>query len=417
MLDIDEPSETTECAVCSTDTPVDELVITVYDEKVCSDCYRTCERCDDIHSENDEMGVVDGDCLWCQSCMDNHANWCDGHEGHTTDSTSRLADRRERWCSDCLDNAHWCEDCDNYYADGCDEGHNDYEADDRVVHDYNYKPDPIFHGGGNGERLFLGIEIEVEAGRNLNGASEYAHRLEDMGIAYLKGDGSLNCGFEVVSHPISHTWWKHHMQQFFETMEVLRTSNEFPVKSWSTGTCGIHIHVSRAGFGKANGEGKGTHMHRFLNLIYSNQDLYEALAGRSSDRWASFHDIEKTESDYENGRWVERKPKRSFDEKINRSGRSERYSAVNTKNPHTFEIRIFRGSTNGSVIKAHLDLAHASVEYTRVMSVSQVRDGALSPSNFIAYVMENQILYPDLIARLAKVWQPSVRLTEQNVSI
>jgi hypothetical protein len=416
MTEVNEES-TVECAVCSTDTSVEDILTTVYNEKVCNDCYRTCERCDDIHSENDDMGVVDGDCLWCQSCMDNYANWCDGHEGHITDSTARLADRREHWCSDCLDNAQYCDECDNYYADGCDEGHND-EPDDRIVHDYNYKPDPIFHGGGNGERLFLGIEIEVEAGRNLEAASNYAHRLEDMNIAYLKGDGSLNCGFEVVSHPISHAYWKNNMQEFFDTMEVLRTSNEFPVKSWSTGTCGIHIHVSRAGFGKANGEGKGTHMHRFLNLIYSNQDLYEALAGRNSDRWASFHDIEKTPNVYdENGNWSEGKMQRSFDEKINRSGRSERYSAVNTKNPHTFEIRIFRGSTNGSVIKAHLDLAHASVEYTRVMTVSEVRDGSLSPSNFIAYVMENKILYPDLVSRLAKVWQPSVRLTEQNVSI
>ena len=101
---------------------------------------------------------------------------------------------------------------------------------------------------------------------------------------------------------------------------------------------------------------------------------------------------------------------RSFDEKINRSGRSERYSAVNTKNPYTFEIRIFRGSTNTALIKAHLDLAHASVEYTRVMSVPQVRDGALSPSNFIAYIKENEILYPELVSRLAKVWQPAFTL-------
>jgi len=408
MTEVNEES-TVECAVCSTDTSVEDILTTVYDEKVCTDCYRTCERCDDIHSENDDMQVVDGDSIWCQSCADSHGNWCDGHEGWTTDSTARLSDRREHWCSDCLDNAHYCDECDGYYADGCDEGHND-EPDERIVHDYNYKPDPIFHGGGTGERLFLGIEIEVEAGRNLEGASNYAHRLEDLNIAYLKGDGSLNCGFEVVSHPISHAYWKNNMQEFFDTMEVLRTSNEFPVKSWSTGTCGIHIHVSRAGFGDDKRYGAGAHMHRFLNLIYSNQDLYEALAGRSSDRWASFHDIEKTDSQYVDGDWVEGKMKRSFTDKINRSGRSERYSAVNTKNHHTLEIRIFRGSTNTALIKAHLDLAHASVEYTRVMSVSQVRDGALSPSNFIAYIKENEILYPELVSRLAKVWQPAFTL-------
>ena len=408
MTEVNEES-TVECAVCSTDTSVEDILTTVYDEKVCNDCYRTCERCDDIHSENDDMQVVDGDSLWCQSCTDSYANWCDGHEGHTTDSTSRLSDRREHWCCDCLDNAYWCDECDGYYADGCDEAHND-EPDERIVHDYNYKPDPIFHGGGNGERLYFGIEIEVEAGRNLEGASNYAHRLEDLNIAYLKGDGSLNCGFEVVSHPISHAYWKNNMQEFFDTMEVLRTSNEFPVKSWSTGTCGIHIHVSRAGFGDDKKYGAGAHMHRFLNLIYSNQDLYEALAGRSSDRWASFHDIEKTDHLYVDGSFVEGKMKRSFTEKINRSGHSERYSAVNTKNYHTLEIRIFRGSTNGALIKAHLDLAHASVEYTRVMSVSQVRDGALSPNNFIAYIKENEILYPELVSRLAKVWQPAFTL-------
>lgn len=408
MTEVNEES-TVKCAVCSTDTSVEDILTTVYDEKVCSDCYRTCERCDDIHSENDDMVVVDGDYIWCQSCLDNYANWCDGHEEYTTSSTTRLRDRHEQWCCDCLDNAHYCDECDEYYADGCDNGHND-EPDERIIHDYNYKPDPIFHGGGNGERLFFGIEIEVEAGRNLEGASNYAHRLEDLNIAYLKGDGSLNCGFEVVSHPISHAYWKNNMQEFFDTMEVLRTSNEFPVKSWSTGTCGIHIHVSRAGFGGDKGYGAGAHMHRFLNLIYSNQDLYEALAGRNSDRWASFHDIEKTDGEYVNGDWVEGKMKRSFEEKINRSGRSERYSAVNTKNYHTLEIRIFRGSTNTALIKAHLDLAHASVEYTRVMSVPQVRDGALSPSNFIAYIKENEILYPELVARLAKVWQPAFTL-------
>lgn len=417
MLDIDEPSDTFECSVCCTDTNVEDMVTTHYDDKVCSDCSQTCERCDRILSTNDDVNWIDEDVIWCQRCTENYANYCDSHEGWTTNHTVHVQDRGQNWCEGCSGDVTFCDDCDEYYEDGCDQGHGD--VDERIIHDYNYKPDPIFHGGGNGERVFLGIEVEVEAGRNLVDASNYAHRLEDMDIAYLKGDGSLNCGFEVVSHPISHAYWKNNMQEFFTTMEALRTSDTFPVKSWSTGSCGIHIHVSRAGFGKANGEGRGTHQHRFLNLIYSNQDLYEALAGRSSDRWASFHDIETIDNEYDEvvGRWVESKPKRSFKNKIHNAYRSERYSAVNTKNQHTLEVRIFRGSTNGALIKAHLDLVQASVEYTRTMSVSQVRDGALSPNNFIAYVMQNEYLYPELIARLAKVWQPALSASRQEVSI
>lgn len=394
------------CAVCSTDIDADDVLMTVNDDVVCNDCVRSCERCDDVYSTDDDMSVVNGDSVWCADCVSQRAYYCDSCEEYNSYGAVRLQDRREDWCEDCLSNTYWCEDCDGYYVDGCDEGHDD-EPDERIIHDYNYKPDALFHGT-KAERLYFGIEIEVEAYRNLSEASEYAYRLEQLGLAYLKSDGSLSNGFEVVSHPISHHYWKNEAQEFFDTMEGLRT--EHKVKSWDTTTCGIHIHVSRTGFGNAvTGEGSGPHMHRFLNLIYSNQELYEALAGRASSRWASFHDIDREVWNYDtDGNRRGTKSVRHIRNKITHGYASERYSAVNTKNAHTLEIRIFRGSVNSNVIKAHLDLAHASVEYTRVMSVSQVRDGALSPDNFIAYIKANEVLYPELVARLAKVWKPTL---------
>lgn len=391
------------CAVCITDIDADDVVMTVNDDVVCNDCLRVCERCSDVYSQDDDMSIVNGNDIWCADCVSQRAYYCDHCEEYNSYGSTRLQDRREDWCEDCLSNTYWCEDCDGYYVDGCDESHYE-EPDSRIVHDYNYRPDPIFHGE-KGERLFFGIEIEVEAGNNLNDASNYAYRLEDLDLAYLKSDGSLNCGFEVVSHPISHNHWKNMVPDFFNIMEGLRSDDDYKVKSWDTKTCGIHIHVSRAGFGEANGYGAGPHMHRFLNLIYSNQELYEALAGRSSSRWASFHDIDREVWDYDaDGNRRGTKNSRRIRNKITHGYGSERYSAVNTKNAHTLEMRIFRGSVNSNVIKAHLDLAHASVEYTRVMSVSQVRDGALSPDNFIAYIKDNATLYPELVARLAKVW-------------
>jgi hypothetical protein len=63
-------------------------------------------------------------------------------------------------------------------------------------------------------------------------------------------------------------------------------------------------------------------------------------------------------------------------------------------------MRIFRGSLNPRFIKSAIDLAHASVEYTRVMSVQQVRSDALSTLRFRQYIESKPDLYPALNARI-----------------
>jgi len=403
-----ENAESIECAVCSTDIDSDNAYAVSYgDDMVCSDCVRTCERCDDVGHENDNWFVVDGMQLWCESCTDRAANWCDSCEEYTTDSTYYIEDRGSYWCQACTENnTTYCEDCDQYFESGCDSCNNS-----RVIHDYSYRPDPIFHSTDKNERLFFGIEIEMEVGDRYSDASEYAYQLEGLDLAYLKQDGSLDYGFELVTHPMSHDYYKNEAHDLFRVIEGLRTN--YRVKSWDARTCGLHIHISRTGF---NG---GAHMHRFLNLIYSNAEFYSALAGRSSERWAKFTDAdvwEKTED--ENG-WPIRTrvtKGRSFKDKIENGRRSDRYSAVNTQNRETLEMRIFRGTVNSDTIKSQLDLAHASVEYTRVMSVQQVREGALTADSFMTYIESLPELYPHLNERMARIVTPSVRLARQNVS-
>jgi hypothetical protein len=155
-----------------------------------------------------------------------------------------------------------------------------------------------------------------------------------------------------------------------------------------------------------------------LNLVYSNQAFYEALAGRSSSRWAKFDDVMQSAWNGERDENGSRNYKtwRSFREKIQHGSRSDRYSAVNTQNPHTLEMRIFRGTTKVETIKSHIDLAHASVEYTRVMSVNQVKEGGLSTDSFMKYIEANTNLYPDLNERMARLIEPSVRSSGQKAS-
>ena len=413
---IDEVDESAhECAVCSTDIDVDDVIFTSYDSSiVCSDCCMICERCDEVGTTNDTFYEIDGRMMWCEPCTENRAYYCESCSEYNSFGTSYITDRGESWCEGCTQDAYYCDDCDEWNADGCDSC---AESSSRLIHDYNYRPDAIFHSTDKNERLFFGIEVEVEAGRNYELASEYAYRLEALDLAYLKSDGSLNHGFEIVTHPMSHDFFKNEAQELWDTLEQLRTNDPYKVKAWDTNTCGLHIHISRTGFSG------GAHTHRFLNLVYSNKEFYEKLAGRSSDQWAKFTDIIRQDykRDEEGNRLLDEHGRysltttRSFKNKLSTHFHTDRYSAVNTNNPATLEMRIFRGSVNGTTIKAQLDLAHASVEYTRTLNANDVINGALTADSFMWYIFEHEELYPQLVSRIDKLI-PSVRLAEQNVS-
>lgn len=412
------------CSVCTAEDDVDNLVTTEYDSLVCNDCVQICNRCDSVGTINDCFHEVDGTDIWCEDCTERRAHWCERCEGYNSDASYYISDRSEYWCMGCADHAaYWCEDCDEYNADGCDRCSDDMSSDGiRLIHDYSYRPDAIFHSTNKDERLFFGMEIEVEARDNLRDSAEYAHQLESMDLAYLKHDGSLNNGFEIVTHPMSHDFFKNEAQDFFAVMEGLRSQQGIRVKSWDTRTCGLHIHISRTGFSG------GSHMHRFLNLVYSNPEFYSTLAGRQSDQWAKFSDIFMRDYvRHEDGTIVRDewdcgivKTVRQFKHKLDSNRGSDRYSAVNTLNRETLEMRIFRGTVNGDTIKSQLDLAHASVEYTRNLTVQDVRNGALTYDNFMWYIFQHEELYPELVSRIDKLITPDLpsgRLADQIVSI
>ena len=402
------------CSVCEYETDEDNLCTTEDGSLACDDCVQICNRCDTIGTTEDSFQTVDSDYTWCESCTDRRAHWCEACESYNSRGTSYVSDEQAHWCEYCLNDAYYCEDCDEWNSSGCDS----CEMDDgvRIIHDYSYRPDAIFHSTDKNERLFFGLEIEVEAGYNRSESAMYAHQLESMDLAYLKHDGSLSNGFEIVTHPMSHDFFKNEAQDFWHVIEQLRSNPSYRVKSWDTRTCGLHIHISRTGF---NG---GSHMHRFLNLVYSNPEFYSMLAGRNSDQWAKFTDNFSREYARDaNGERIftpeggyEIISKRTFAHKLDSNRSSDRYSAVNTNNRETLEMRIFRGTVNGDTIKAQIDLAHASVEYTRNLTVQDVREGALSADLFMWYIFQHEDLYPELSARIDKLVVGSAR---QEVSI
>ena len=373
------------CIACDTTlNSDDDGTTTSSGDPVCESCMIMCIKCESVITVDDEYNDVEGE-LWCRTCTRDDATWCDVCDNYFTGYSYSADDSSDCMCERCFENnTSYCEECDNYYVNDCGYNH-ESEDDSRTIHDYSYRPDPIFHSSEEEQtRLYFGIEIETEVrGGDYSDrrvAAEYAQQLEHEGLAYLKSDGSLECGFEIVTHPLSHSYFMNDASTLWNTIGTLK--DRYSMMAWGTKTCGLHIHISRNGFSG------GSHQHRFLQLVYNNKDFYEVLAGRSSSHWAKFDDI----FDPETGT-------KSFKNKFNRHG-SDRYSAVNTNNRNTLEMRIFRGSLNTRFIKSCIDLAHASVEFTRVMSVPEVREHKLDCINLIQYIRERAELYPSLNQRL-----------------
>jgi hypothetical protein len=88
-------------------------------------------------------------------------------------------------------------------------------------------------------------------------SSEYI--MEMMGdFVYLKEDSSINTGgykgFEMVSHPATLEYYASN-KNLWITLDYLRKVHN--ARSWDAKSCGLHIHISRAGFKS------GSHTHRF----------------------------------------------------------------------------------------------------------------------------------------------------------
>ena len=336
-----------------------------------------CDPCEaKFWQENDNGEFFSCDCCESQTHYDN-SGWFDG----------------TRYCINCIENnVYNCGECDMQLWDGNDHdcSSDDDENDESLIHSYSYRPSPFFFGEG---KYHFGFELEVES--RGNGLYTGAQLAQDNlgGHAYLKEDGSLSDGFEIVTHP--HTLENYHNNFNWGVLQKLQSEG---YRSWNTRTCGLHVHVSRTAFGDGDPwdyRAKNTtrsqlilkrqsHELRFMKLIYDNQRQVERIAGRSNNSYATFQD---------KGNLV-RKVKDGYQE-------NGRYSAINTENEATIEIRVFKGSLRKERVLSALEFVHASVEYTRDIKVTS-KNHALSWLKFTGYVSANAEMYPNLVTIMSE---------------
>lgn len=277
------------------------------------------------------------------------------------------------------------------------------------VHNYSYRPNPVFRGEGP---LYLGLENEIDFPSYSNvdtyGVSRY---LVDTvgGLAYLKSDGSLNRGFELVTHPMELRWAMEHYP--WHMYEELRT--EFGVEALET--TGIHVHASRAGFSGSR------HLYMWLKFFHRNADPIRRISRRDDGQWSSFSsEVRGGAAMYAKARPGDRAPYNAWylpaeyrdgaEMNFRRWGYSEtdvpmpsRYSAVNVLNEHTVEVRTFAGSVDATEIQAALQLVGGSIEYTRTLdAASVIKKSGWKWESFTAW-LDGKPLYNSLNSEIERL--------------
>lgn len=258
---------------------------------------------------------------------------------------------------------------------------------DYTIHPYSFRPTPNFHGTDS-HGLFMGLELEVDT--DDGDMDEMARKANDaLGrVGYLKEDGSVN-GFEIVTHPMSFSWAMGHFP--WQLLPDLRNMGARAL----TG-CGLHIHVSRNGFGRNIGRvenqrrvGVESHQYRWAKFVYRSESAFTRLARRNPQEWGAFRPSMR-----EYARHHIKGDRRSM----------ERYSAINMLPEQTFEIRFFRSTLRPERLKAAMQLISGSIEYTRDLDAAQiVRDRRTwTFDGFLSWLNQSPETYGEAITEISR---------------
>ena len=285
-----------------------------------------CQGCNDsfpvskIEIYINEQGVKDN---YCQRCFNRrYIRCCDCHwaiwssSAHTFDGKS--------YCGACYDEVS-------------------------LIREGSYDPPKFQFSRLSWEKtVYMGIELEViyngegDLERAAKRFKDYLTGLNSNAI-YLKYDGSLDNGFEIVTHPTTLQAMRN--IKFYKMLSWLDKNN---FSSYDGGTCGMHIHIGIEGIGKKN----IPKMRLFFKICSSHLDKISNRKGKnlsycryeSDSTKEEIYDMERQEGRY----WA-----------LN----------LNTDKP-TIEVRIFRGTLNYKRFLSNLTVTDAIANFCQERSIA-----------------------------------------------
>ncbi len=354
------------------------------EQRICSMC--GCALDDDEHTEIDDELICDG-------CAEEHTVQCD-HCGETIWRNDAITDEHTALCPCCFDEHYRrCEDCgrllhdddilwsgDYPYCSSC------YDRIETEIEEYGYKPNPIFYGEGN---RYFGVELEIDGAGKYDESAARIKKQTNVRCEhiYCKSDGSLDDGFEIVTHPMTLNY--HMTCMYWE--DVLQEAVRMGYRSHMTNTCGLHIHVNRDAFGETHDEQEKVieRILFFTELHWNELFTFSRRSPHSMNRWAARYGIEKT------GKAILDKAKK---------GNVGRYAAVNLCNYATIEFRLFRGTLKLNTLLATLQLVNKKCDMAISMTEEEIarqswRDFAMTVNEpeLLQYLKERQLYVNDEI--------------------
>ena len=336
----------------------------------------TCSVCGAI-LDDEHLQYFD-DRVFCEVCFERCTVTCDNC-GETIWRENAEGDSHYTLCRHCYDDCFTnCERCgrlipteDAYYEDGDDYPycHDCFVLlSKEPIKSYNYKPEPIFYGSGSS--IFYGVELEVDKGGEDSENAQILLNIANKPIEriYIKHDGSLREGFEIVSHPMTLDYHTNNMNW----PEIFDKAIEIDYRSHNTSTCGLHIHINRSAFGIDDVQQEKV-IGRLVYFVERHWTELVKLTRRTLDslnHWAAKYATisETTEETY----------KKAKDKRLGR------YVAVNLENTNTIEFRLFRGTLRYKTFLSTLQLVDEICTCAIVMTDREMEN--MSWSEFVSRI-------------------------------
>ncbi len=350
--------ETFICDLCQQEHPLSEL--TEFDgQNLCSSCFGNetvvCDHCGTRVWREDAH--ISPEIILCERCLDHYYTTCD--------RCGRLIPEQDAFYPEDNDDT-LCGECYNAYVSS------------HSIHDYYFKPDPIFYGEGD---RYFGVELEIDGAGERNDHAQCIldqANLEEERI-YCKHDGSLDDGFEIVTHPMTLDYHLHHMPW----AAVVREAANLGYTSHQARTCGLHVHVNRSCFGATDAEQEAA-IARVLYFFEKHWEELLKFSRRTQNqlkRWAARYGYRE-------------QPREILDHA--KKGSSGRYTCVNLSNVDTVEFRMFRGTLKLNTLTATLQMVDRICDVAIYLSDEELT--SMAWTTFVSGIDAG--LYPELVQYL-----------------
>lgn len=292
------------------------------------------------------MQSVPQGAFWCERCQEWHTTKHTEH--HTTADNYLVCDRVMKdyviECRVCHKKFLYIHDNYQYMCHDCL-----VETQKYRIKRYHDNPQLKFYTEDGQSTStygdYYGLELEVDRGGESNDMSKDVIKLLQERV-YTMHDGSLENGFEIITHP--HTEKALKDLNWKETFKWLVHKG---YRSHDIPTCGLHLHINRAVFKTEDSLAKMLYFYE----KYFDEVLKVSRRDRNrADRWSGRY---YRDSDYVWGapEITLDKMREVIDEYDGNGEHDMRYKCVNLQKSKTVEIRIMRGTLNYNSFMACLD--------------------------------------------------------------